>query len=91
MFNRNRYELYAETGDWHEQERQLDERRQRAIKDILAYGGVNAVVRFAEAVEQPEHVGHSLGVVARQQQTTKYLPRYWKQIVRNSCDSWKAM
>ena len=64
LFNRNRHELYAETGDWHEQERQLDERRQRAIKDILAYGGVNAVMRFAEAVEQPEHVGHSLGVVA---------------------------
>ena len=73
-FNRNRYDLYPETGDWDEQMKQLEERRRQAIKEILAYGGVDAVVRFAEAVKQPERVGHLLGVVAEAATDGQILP-----------------
>ncbi len=57
-------DLYDERGNWEEQRKKLEERRRQAIKGVLADGGVEAVIRFADSVESPSHVGHSLGAIA---------------------------
>ena len=43
-------------------------------RKILSYGGVAAVVKFAEAVKQPESVGNALGVVAEVEADERILP-----------------
>ena len=55
--------------------KQLEERRLQAVKEILTYGGVDAVVQFAEAVKQSDSVGNLLGVVAGVATDDQVLPR----------------
>ena len=74
LFSGRDFDLYEEKGNWEEQRRKLDERRQQAIKDILAYGGTDAVTWFAESVKLPFHVGHSLGVIAEPEIDKRILP-----------------
>ncbi|MEL7655906.1 MAG: hypothetical protein AAGU75_08360, partial [Bacillota bacterium] len=63
LFNDRVFDLYEENGNWREQRHKLEERRQQAIKDIISYGGMKAIIQFAEDAESASHVGHSLGVV----------------------------
>ena len=74
LFSIRDFDLYEENDNWEEQRQKLEERRQQAIKDILAYGGLEAVIRFAESVESPSHVGHSLGVIAEAEIDATILP-----------------
>lgn len=61
----------------HEEQRQkLDERREQAIKDILADTGIDGVIHFAESVESPFDVGCSLGVIAEAQIDAIILPDF---------------
>ncbi len=64
LFSGRDLDLYEHRNNWKEQQQKLEERRQQAIGDILIYDGLDAVIRFAESVESPSHVGHSLGVIA---------------------------
>ena len=64
LFNGHGTDLYEENGNWDDQRQKLEERRCQAIKEILTYGGINAVIRFAESAEAPSHVGNSLGAIA---------------------------
>ncbi len=66
--------LYEEDGNRKEQEQKLEKRRYQAIKDVLAYGGIDAVVRFAEVVGMPQHVGYILGTLAKSENDTSLLP-----------------
>ena len=74
MFNSDALDLYEDIGDLEEQERKLEERRQQAIKDILSFGGVDAVILFAEDVESPRYAGRSLGAVAEAETDEQILP-----------------
>ena len=74
LFDGRDFHLYEEKDNWEEQQQKLEERRQQVIKDILAYGGMNAIIQFAEAVESPSHVGHSLGVIAQSEIDATILP-----------------
>lgn len=74
LFGIRNFDLYEEKGDWEKQWQKLEERRQQAIKDILAYGGKDAILQFAEAVESPRYVGHSLGVIAEAEIDENILP-----------------
>jgi len=64
LFNGRDFELFEEKGNWQEQQKELEDRRQLAIKEILDIDGSEAVVRFANMVESPWNVGLSLGFVA---------------------------
>ena len=57
-----------------EQQQELDQRRQQAIKEILADGGVDMVLQFAESVEAPWFVGHFLGAIAQAETDKRILP-----------------
>ena len=68
--------LYEETGNWEEQEKKLEKRRQQAIGEILESGGIKSVISFAESVELPNQVGHSLGIIADEETDSILLPEY---------------
>ena len=74
LFSGRDRDLYEEKGNWKEQRQKLEERRQQAIKNILDYGGMDAIIQFAEAVESPSHVGRSLGVIAEAEIDGRILP-----------------
>ena len=74
LFDGRDFDLYEENDNWEEQQQKFEERRQQVIKDILAYGGMDAIIQFAEAVESPSHVGHSLGVIAQFEIDATILP-----------------
>jgi hypothetical protein len=74
LFSGRDRDLYEEKGNWKEQRQKLEERRQQAIKDILAYGGMDIIIQFAEAVESPSHVGRSIGVIAEAEIDERILP-----------------
>ena len=66
LFSYFDFDLYEEDENRKEQERNLKERRHQAIKDILAYGGIDAVVQFAEVVGMPWHVGRILSAITKE-------------------------
>jgi len=64
LFTERDIDLFEEKGNWAEQQKTLEERRQRAVKEILDNEGSEAILRFADAVESPWKVGLSIGFVA---------------------------
>ena len=64
LFSDRDFDLYEENGDWEEQRKKLDARRETAITEIFQQNGAEGVIRFAESVVSPAEVGHALGVVA---------------------------
>ena len=69
---RNDYYKRRETQKGQQQE--LDQRRQQAIKEILADGGMDMVLQFAESVEIPDIIGHYLGTIAEAKTDKRLLP-----------------
>lgn len=78
LFSEHDFDLYEENDNWEEQRKKLDERRQKAVGAILDLGGINWVIQFAEAVESPGQVGHSVGCVANEEIDKVLLPAYLK-------------
>ena len=64
LFSERDFDLYEEKGNYEEQRKELDERRQHAVAEVLAAGGVEAVLEFAKAVESPWRVGVAFGAIA---------------------------
>lgn len=64
LFSGRAFDLFEEMGNWEKQQQKLELTRQQAIKDILKYGGINAVIQFAKVVDSPSDVGCSLGIIA---------------------------
>ncbi|MGI2336099.1 MAG: hypothetical protein ACRKGH_05590 [Dehalogenimonas sp.] len=64
LFTDRDIDLFEEKGNWREQQKKLEERRQLAIKEILDNEGSEAALRFADLVESPSKVGFSLGFIA---------------------------
>lgn len=76
LFAGHDFDLYEEKGNLEEQRKKLEERRQQAIKDILAHGGMNMIIQFAQAVESPSKVGFSLGIIAKAKFDKHILPTF---------------
>jgi hypothetical protein len=74
LFSEREFDLYEEKGNYEEERKKLDERRQRAVAEILAAGSVEAVLEFAKAVESPWRVGIALGAIAAQGVDGQVLP-----------------
>jgi hypothetical protein len=74
LFSEREFDLYEEKGNYEEERKKLDERRQRAVAEILATGGVEAVLEFAKGVESPWRVGIALGAIAAQGVDGQVLP-----------------
>ena len=64
LFSSYDFPLYEDWKDWDDLDDQRKKRRQQALEDILAYGDVNAVIQFAQRVENPKFVGNTLAELA---------------------------
>jgi len=75
IFSGRDFELFdTEDHDYRRQEQLLDERRQQAVGEILASGGIPAVLEFAKAVESPWQAGFALGTLANGDSDRALLP-----------------
>ncbi|MGO9566911.1 MAG: hypothetical protein ACLP5H_05165 [Desulfomonilaceae bacterium] len=74
LFGGGGLDFYEKNDNRQNQVQKLEECRRQAIEDILAYGGMDSVILFAESVESPSHVGHSLGVIAEAKIDATILP-----------------
>jgi hypothetical protein len=63
LFTDRDFDLYEENGNWEEQRRKLEERREAAIREIFQQDGAEGVIRFAESVSSPHQVGYALGAI----------------------------
>lgn len=63
LFGGRDFELYEETDNWEEQEQKLNRRRQEAVTEIVAKGGVTLLLSFAEEVSESWRVGSIYGTL----------------------------
>ena len=64
LFSERDFDLYEEKGNYQEQRKELEERRQKAVQEVAADGGTQAVIDFATVVQSPWDVGFAFGSVA---------------------------
>jgi len=74
LFSEQDFNLYEEKGNYEKQRNELEARRQRAVDEIFATGGVQVVLAFAKAVESPWRVGITFGMVAEDDVDREVLP-----------------
>lgn len=63
LFTNSDFDLYEENGNWEEQRKKLDMRRETAIMEVFQQNGIEDIIRFAEVVVSPSEVGFALGVI----------------------------
>lgn len=64
LFSERDFALYEEKGNYEDQSEDLEVRRQKAVEQVAANGGAQAVLAFAAAVQSPWRVGIAFGAVA---------------------------
>jgi hypothetical protein len=74
LFSEREFELYDEKGNYEEQQKNLEDRRQKAVEEIFAYGGIEAVVGFAKELERPWLVGLAFGAIGSPDVDAEILP-----------------
>jgi len=74
LFSERELELYDETGDWQDQQKRLEERRQQAVAEVAGAEGPEAVADFADMVESPWQVGMAFGMLAGHDADGVFLP-----------------
>lgn len=78
LFTQREFDLYEETGDWHEQKENLNNRRINAVNEIRKFGGNEAIIEFVSIVESPALVGEATANVADQKTDSEFLPSLLK-------------
>jgi len=76
LFSNSDFDLYEENDNGEEQSRKLAERRKSALSEILAWGGPDAIIQFAESVESPASVGYTLGIIGNSKIDAILLPAF---------------
>ncbi len=76
LFSNRESDLYEERGNWQEQRKKLDERRQQAIQEILSASGIKGIIAFIDSVESPNRVGLALAEIADNEIDLDLLPDY---------------
>jgi len=64
LFTDRDFDLYEKKGDWEEQSKKLEKRRDAAIREIFQHDGVEGVIRFTDSVTSPDKVGFALGAIS---------------------------
>ena len=76
LFSDRDFDLYDEKGEYEEQEKKLNLRRQSAILEILTLSKLEGLLDFARQVANPGTVGHALGCIEWESAEATLLPRY---------------
>ena len=74
LFSGRDIDLYEDTGNYDEQLKKLEEKRQNTIIEILDFGNFDDLIKFAESVESSLQVGISFGDIAEPKYDSKILP-----------------
>jgi hypothetical protein len=74
LFSDRGMELYEETGNFEQQAKNLDDRRRKAVMEILQATDTGAVLQFARSVDSPWRVGTALGMAAEPSVDSAFLP-----------------
>jgi len=74
LFSERDFDLYEEKGNYEDQRNDLEIRRQKAVEEVAANGGAQAVLAFAVAVQSPLRVGIAFGAVAGKEVDRVVLP-----------------
>lgn len=74
LFGERDHDLYENRGNHQEQQKELEARRRRAVEEIAATGGVQAVLAFAASVQSPWRVGITFGSAASTDADRMVLP-----------------
>jgi hypothetical protein len=75
LFTDRNVDLYDENGNWEEQRKRLDDRRDAALLAIFHQTGLTGALRFGELVASPEQVGYALAGITDSIEKT-LLPAY---------------
>ena len=75
LFSERDSALFEEKGDYAEQRKEIEARRQKALIEIAAQGGTQAILDFATSVQSSWRVGIAFGVVAGEEVDSEILPR----------------
>ncbi|SMB24864.1 conserved hypothetical protein [Serratia proteamaculans] len=76
LFSNRDFDLYDENGDWEEQQKKIEARRESAISEIFRLNGAEGVMRFADNVSAPNKVGSVLGTFSNDVFETILLPHF---------------
>lgn len=76
LFTDRDFDLYEENGDWEQQQKKLENRRETAVSAIFQRHGFEGVIRFAESVDSPSKVGYALGSIADEVIERNLLPHF---------------
>lgn len=74
IFNYHAIDLLEGNQDWEAQELKIKKRRQQAIKEILNYGGVESICKFAKKVKEASEVGYALANLGEFHMECKIIP-----------------
>jgi hypothetical protein len=74
LFSDADFDLFEEKGNYEEQRKDLEVRRQRAVEDVAVDGGMAAVIAFAKTVQSPWRVGMAFGAIASPDADSAVLP-----------------
>jgi hypothetical protein len=76
LFSERECDFFEEQGSFEEQERNLERRRQAAVKEILEANELSGVLEFAKQVASPEKVGLALARLDLESADVMLLPDY---------------
>jgi len=76
LFSNQDFDLYDENGDWEEQQKKIEARRESAISEIFRLNGAEGVMRFVDNVSAPNKVGSVLGTFSNDVFETILLPHF---------------
>ena len=76
LFSNRDFDLYDESGDWEEQQKKIEAKRESAIAEIFRLNGAEGVMRFADNVSAPNKVGSVLGTFSNDVFETILLPHF---------------
>jgi hypothetical protein len=74
LFSDHYSDLFETDGDYQTQIKELETRRQRAIEEVFASGGMESIFAFAEAVKSARSVGIAFGSIAEPDAEDLILP-----------------
>jgi len=76
LFTTRDLDLFEKNSDWKEQQKQLDVKREAAIKEIFDQNGVEGIIRFAESVDSPRKVGVACAAIDDFKIDAAFLPHF---------------
>jgi hypothetical protein len=67
-------DLYEETGDYDNERRKLEIKRQEAVQEIVLAGGLELLISFAKSIESTWQIGFAYGSLQDQSRESDILP-----------------